>query len=761
MLALYTEIASLIYPTNTTEGAVSTLRQHPIENRQKVAEAIMASVRTNTLPSHRVEIARGIQDALRLDGLGDFILTQGLESGRDDSRRENTLYTFVSGQIETMDQVVIRLNRHDKPEDWNPNPEENKGFDWWSAIKKATIKNLDHMEALLKSFPPSEYENIEVLAWKARCMFEMDYKDEARRLAEDAISSARDASWHRWLDSAQQKIAHDALKHINKEDAVLRARKQFGNDLIAGKLLSTRLLDDITDIFDFLEIKWPTDTVCWAIDDYLTHVLSVSPRTDAFESLTQPLNEGSIDKALCRFIVHLIAFPVVDVGVAARRALAKYAGSEGNEIALILKEISCWDSVQLEHVLSCLHTASCNGSVAFNSLRDWILNLNTHDSIAVRCIARRLSEQRGWPWKEINNQIKKPVVLLPGSQVLLTNKTEAKVLIGSDIPAMVKLHSCIFVGLEDAGLDAAELRSEFHHLFLDVETNYKWADNKRLNLWRNLVLAQFWLNPRAIIGREAAMRLLGRRTLTGQAPPGAEQCYDYLYPIYDPALELFQPVERPTELRAMEWEWTDGNEKAWLNGEHADSWSDYPEIVNGLYVIGERTWLIRPDWGWPREERYRGLIHTQSHGDSNTQDCIRSSHGLTYECYLQGLGQNDQQLVVMNFEQQLIGPAYRWIAINSSFAMSLDWKPSADKPFEWIDARGNVMVQSIYWKDGWIWLEPPRSESLGEGWLVLATEEAVKIIRSAVGNAECHLWVERYSHGSKSYQGKWHLSKRL
>jgi hypothetical protein len=69
------------------------------------------------------------------------------------------------------------------------------------------------------------------------------------------------------------------------------------------------------------------------------------------------------------------------------------------------------------------------------------------------------------------------------------------------------------------------------------------------------------------------------------------------------------------------------------------------------------------------------------------------------------------------------------------------------------------MVKSEYWKDGWIWLEPPRFEALGEGWYVLASDVAVEAIRRAFPDAQTHLWVERHSHGEKPYEGSWHLRR--
>jgi hypothetical protein len=220
------------------------------------------------------------------------------------------------------------------------------------------------------------------------------------------------------------------------------------------------------------------------------------------------------------------------------------------------------------------------------------------------------------------------------------------------------------------------------------------------------------------------------------------------------------PVERPAELCAMEWGLGDNRKETWLRGVNAESWSQYPEVVDGLTIIGERTWFIRPDWEWPREERYRGLVIGLCDNAQN-RECLESSFELTYESYLKGDGQSHGQLIVLNSERQLVGPSYRWATISCIFAQSLGWHPLCEEPFTWVDSSGNLMVKSVYWKDGWIWLEPPRFESLGEGWLVLATKQGLSLICEALNNIETHLWSERHSHGEKPYDGKWHLFRSL
>ena len=215
-------------------------------------------------------------------------------------------------------------------------------------------------------------------------------------------------------------------------------------------------------------------------------------------------------------------------------------------------------------------------------------------------------------------------------------------------------------------------------------------------------------------------------------------------------------MERPVELRAMEWSFPDDSRKSWLAGENADKWACYPSRIAGLHIIGERTYLIRPDWEWPREERYRGILASISDADEE-RDRLSSHRELTYECYLEGVGQDEEQIIVANNEQQLVGPAYRWIAFSSMVARSMGWIPTDTNPFEWRTLAGQLMVKSVYWRDGWIGLEPPHMEPLGEGWFVVATPEAITTVLRAFPKSHVHLWVERHSHGDTPYHQSWHL----
>lgn len=752
LCAIYGELLSLIAPDDTSKTAAAILRSFPHEQQKGVAMRLMQYVRTNTLPSHRAPVARALQDALGVQGIEGAALTEGLEAGRDDSSRKRSLYRRAAGEVETHRQVAERLSEKDRPDTWNPNPEENTEFDWWAAIKMATLSDEQHFDSLVARFPPPDYREVDVLVQKAEILMRSGDRRTARELVERALARSRDGSWIYWLDGAQKLIAFRTLMRIDHAGAVRRAREQFFGDLSSGKLSAFYLLDDIGGILELLEIEWPADAVVTAVSDYLEQVTAASPQAQPYEALAGTVVPWSPEQALCRFVADLLGFPVVDVGVAARRALARYVSVDGKGFVDLLAAPPWWNAIQLEHLLAVVQVAS--PCPAIGRLRAWVEGLNRSESLAVRSVAKRIVDGYGWTWKDIRNEPVQPVIVLASEPI---PRRDAGLLLGGDVAVGWDLHQVLIQLLERAGLDTRELWSEFDSVYRTLARDFPWADDHRLQRWMTLLLARVWLHPRAIIGREAAMRVFGKSSLSGRVPPGAEDAYDDFYPIYDSRLELHEPIERPQELRGMEWRITGGEGSAWLSGTGADSWSSYPQSIEGLSIIGERTWIVRPEWEWPREERYRGMVVGCVPGVYD-QRVLSSAFELTYEMYVAGRGQDNRQLIVTNAEHQMVGPAYRWTAINANFARALGWHLSDAVPFQWLDEAGSVMVESKFWKDGWIWLEPPRFESLGEGWFVTATKGAIEQIRTLAPESVIHLWVERHSHGDRPYEGKWHLS---
>ena len=75
--------------------------------------------------------------------------------------------------------------------------------------------------------------------------------------------------------------------------------------------------------------------------------------------------------------------------------------------------------------------------------------------------------------------------------------------------------------------------------------------------------------------------------------------------------------------------------------------------------MAQRGELPRTAFGWKL---------TSVETDVNRYSLV-SRHELTFITYLQGLGQNEEQIVIWNNERQLVGPAYRWLVLATPAGM--------------------------------------------------------------------------------------------
>jgi len=60
-------------------------------------------------------------------------------------------------------------------------------------------------------------------------------------------------------------------------------------------------------------------------------------------------------------------------------------------------------------------------------------------------------------------------------------------LIGGDVATAWELYQVIFAQLEDVGLEAQELRSEFERIYARIEEEFLWVDPERLQRWSKLL----------------------------------------------------------------------------------------------------------------------------------------------------------------------------------------------------------------------------------------------------------------------------------
>lgn len=86
----------------------------------------------------------------------------------------------------------------------------------------------------------------------------------------------------------------------------------------------------------------------------------------------------------------------------------------------------------------------------------------------------------------------------------------------------------------------------------------------------------------------------------------------------------------------------------------------------------------------------------------------------------------------------------RFLALNPTVGRRLGWSLSSNGLFRWEGTTGEIMVESLWWRDGWIVHKAPLPEAeVGEGWLVRASREGWRKLREVYPVLIAHLLVRR------------------
>lgn len=85
-----------------------------------------------------------------------------------------------------------------------------------------------------------------------------------------------------------------------------------------------------------------------------------------------------------------------------------------------------------------------------------------------------------------------------------------------------------------------------------------------------------------------------------------------------------------------------------------------------------------------------------------------------------------------------------WLALNPCVGRQCGWRILSAGQFRWTDDNDKIMVESLWWVDGLVDQSPPHfEEEVGEGWLVVASAEAVSAIEASCGVMKRRLKVTR------------------
>jgi hypothetical protein len=212
------------------------------------------------------------------------------------------------------------------------------------------------------------------------------------------------------------------------------------------------------------------------------------------------------------------------------------------------------------------------------------------------------------------------------------------------------------------------------------------------------------------------------------------QVLEPLLMVEDLSLLLVEPAVKPPFIPSIEHiGYERDSYQAWLGQTMQQVKMSRHVAPDDLVVLGAQTKLKGLDWRAPVEIRQEVVCPAATHiarQDGGYPSCFYETTSRT-SCYPHLLLEKTPiPLVLRHLPLGTPTPGEDWLALNPEVGRQLRWKLAGEGLFRWIDASGQTMVESLWWNDGDFSSDTGHSgEQVGEGWLVLAKQDAFMQLR--------------------------------
>lgn len=667
-------------------------------------------------PSLRVRWRSAIKDAAATVGIA------GNQIGITDSELE---YSDESPSPEWQ-STTTDDQREDLPRSFEEMLDLLERGDTDYRLRSAILASVtDAQEALvdrLLAAVSGTDDEARVLAAIARRRYERGDTDEAWSAARAVLTGGTARDWSRSWGGGPVLDAIAILKEIDPEQARPRVFARFAALASQDQFLLTEVGREIGK---YVEVFAPLDYDELAQDvlDYLEELLG-SPQSGAGEGDTAPEDGGSsttINDVVRGLAVELLASPYKLAWTCAQRAaLALHRSSAPSEPLLT----AAFDDpgVPAGRVLALAEAEITEGRTLDERVIERIDALARSPRLDEREAAGRILDRCG---------------------------RERPALPGRPLPSGLRLELPTRIGTSESVVDSigrsVQEILELHEHEISTLASLARVDEDAL---RERVLRRA-IELRALTAPDRADRLLGwayvrpaaRSVFTALAEVAAEIVDAGIVPsraacraldlgaLYDLHLLLTRPRRRPTAVVAAIPEserkpYIDGD---WLGGlTGADA--RLSRLVDGWHVLGESTLVRQLERQLPEERRHQGL----------TLDADHRIPFLRSHVTAQDLHQTDPRIngaLLVRGTYRPIESEQEWLALNPSAATDAGLVANREDPLGW-NLGGAPAVRSVWWRSGFAyWDASSAHDEVGEGWLVLATTDAIARLRDAFPEA--------------------------
>ncbi len=669
----------------------------------------------------------------------------------DSSTSSNNLVLKQNHQHLSENEVIQKVNNYEdllkllKEEDG-----ANSYFSWTKVLDKIIhLLDTEQIDNISK-VTSIDRRGSEFYSKLSKAALAKGSKELALYLANRSLELSSSSGWVKYYDGGTRIFAFEALKNI-EESATNKAFDVFCHDII--KRGSSSYVEHLEEILPLLSNNLNIKLIWNEIYDYLKRLMSNSSPIEQLPELEQtskPIFETLID-----FIIYLLDHPTFIIKDKATLILSEII-DDGHEYSLEKTLTIRPDSLVLNDLIMLLFVSDSDKLIKFKELaKEFAVSQNYLIRKNACLVLEKLNENIPIPKAQVMPEIFN--LHLPEPKKLKIEKENDPYYPQIDINDPEELVSpfgyLINILAKESGIDKVNLYFRVHSIMKKVGNESQWTTEyeKKLRAHLEEISLKFAYPRPRVITANKAIQILTSELIDSEMIEDSERILRVLISC-DYRVSTFNVRKKPNFIQVLNERDFWGVNSDWLSkiNESQRLNEKLVSVADNHKIIGEYTIVKNLDWGSPTEI-FMSQIAENEFIDEDDHFIFGSVfHRLTDDYYsLRGI--SDMIVVVRDHRYNQFNLKSRWVAVNPDLARFLGWVPEPSKLFGWKDNQGNLMVESIYWVNGNIDMVPRKDSEVGEGWYIVASDDALSLIQKVTPNLYVHkkLMREKYEDSGR------------
>lgn len=745
-------------PSDLSKQFVSLCCMSSADGAEEQIEKLIRSIRTHLLPSNRYSWLEGIALGMREAGLDNSqYASMAISTPQEKHVTHEPSLKLKSGEKLTDEEAQLKAC---SVESLFPllRSVKSVGYFRWVSLVQPFLKEMDvcQLDELYKLLQPFDPDN-NVVSSIARALFEKGETDKANYLLEGLFDNSDAKGWDLHWDGGSRQSIFKALVEIDSKQWRPKAISCLVDDYISEYRYPSNLVWNLEEIVDILFEDVDVMPVWKEIKDHIYQLDDFGESGAKPPTLLNGPEVPSDSGLLIQFSFNMFDIVIPELAHMAHQAIVEFSTVKENWPAIYSEVENRVDNVGLTQIkiMSLLKSLADDCKDFVVQFRTKISSLCASEDFSVRMVALALSNKL-----EIESELppggrsKLPLVYeleLPK----IENKKEAipfsAIRPGDTFPDVDDPIELLRPLLTEAKIVADMANVPFENLVyraselmktLVSESEWNKQAEEAYRQWMEgfgFKLTYHRLRPK--VAKFALSHVVCELLDAGRIPHQRLGLLDAIFKRSDELLLALEPTIRPECIAIPKARDRDipHNHEEWL-GDVEQAISQFVEgIETGEEIIGELTTWAWLDWDIPTEIRMSTICHPEWYRGVDIKSpsaLFPSMMHWSASDYPEISVTDEPSLVIYGTGSYIDHGGLEWLALNPSIGFSLGWSLSPEGLFRWIDEKGEIMIESIYWKDGPISRQPPKMDDIcSNGWLVVASHEAIDKIREVIGEA--------------------------